>query len=384
MWTKPWSMKEGFAIGGGLLAIGLLLQLTLGAIWWYAFAWPVNLIVLTAFLLFIVVATFLRNNNYPFHFLTTHRAAVPALVYAAALTIIMGLTRQSEGGSWFHDMLAFWPFALIYVYIAFLLALISFRRLSHMLRHDKRHHKGTHRNWLRDISFLLNHVGLFLVLVCASLGSPDIQRLRMVATIGQPESRAFNEEQLVKSIPMTIELKRFILETYDDGSPRRFASEIEVLVDKKKRVMATVDVNHPAKIQGWKIYQYGYDTSKGADSQISILELIHDPWLPYVYTGIYMMLAGAILLFLQRSYSSRGLTEEEYRKRLKAKDARKAEKAKKQKEFFSTDKTEHHKHHSHHSGSSEHSGHSGSSDHSGHSGHSDSDDPLPPHFHVEH
>jgi hypothetical protein len=36
----------------------------------------------------------------------------------------------------------------------------------------------------------------------------------------------------------------------------------------------------------------------GAQSQISILELVSDPWLPFVYTGIYMMLAGAMCMFI--------------------------------------------------------------------------------------
>ena len=57
-----------------------------------------------------------------------------------------------------------------------------------------------------------------------------------------------------------------------------------------------MDVNKPYEVDGWKIYQYGYDTQMGAQSQISILELVRDPWLPLVYAGIYMMLAGAVLL----------------------------------------------------------------------------------------
>lgn len=362
-------MKEGFAIGGGLLVAGLILQLTVGAIQWYTFAWPVNIFVLASFLLSIVITAFLRNDNYSLHFLTTHRAAVPALVYAAALTIIMGLTRQTEGGHWLHDMLTFWPFVLIYLYIAFLLGLITLRRLGHMVLHNKRHHKGTRRNWLRDISFLLNHTGLFIVLVCATLGSPDMQTLRMVTTIGQPESRAVNDERQVIELPLTIELKRFIMETYEDGSPRRFASEIEVLTTNEKHYTATVDVNHPVEIHGWKIYQYGYDTSQGARSQISILELVHDPWLPYVYTGVYMMLAGALMLFLTRSYSARGLSEEEIRKVRETKKAKKAERKRKEREFFSTGTGHHHSHHSSHSDNTPPS---------------DSDDSLPPHFHVEH
>jgi hypothetical protein len=37
----------------------------------------------------------------------------------------------------------------------------------------------------------------------------------------------------------------------------------------------------------------------GPMSQTSILELVSDPWLPLVYTGIYMMLAGAVCMFLK-------------------------------------------------------------------------------------
>ena len=105
---------------------------------------------------------------------------------------------------------------------------------------------------------------------------------------------------------MTIELKRFIMETYDDGSPtnghspapRRFASDIQILTKSGKNILTTVDVNKPVEVEGWKIYQYGYDTRMGAQSSTSILELVSDPWLPAVYTGIYMMLAGAVCMFV--------------------------------------------------------------------------------------
>ena len=99
-------------------------------------------------------------------------------------------------------------------------------------------------------------------------------------------------------MPLAIELKKFIMETYDDGSPKRFASEIQILTQSGKNIETTVDVNKPYEVDGWKIYQYGYDTQMGAQSQISILELVSDPWLPLVYTGIYMMLAGAVCMFV--------------------------------------------------------------------------------------
>ena len=57
-------------------------------------------------------------------------------------------------------------------------------------------------------------------------------------------------------------------------------------------------MNKPLSIAGWKIYQLSYDETKGKWSRMSVFELVRDPWLPIVYTGILMMIAGAIGLFL--------------------------------------------------------------------------------------
>ena len=53
MWVRPWNMKEGFLVGGGLLVVGLLLQIALGPIEWRLLAWPVNLILLILLLGFV-------------------------------------------------------------------------------------------------------------------------------------------------------------------------------------------------------------------------------------------------------------------------------------------------------------------------------------------
>ena len=290
MWAKPWTMKEGFLIGGCLVFAGLMLQLSIGPVVWKAFGWPVNGIVLAGFLAMIALMFLLRKKVYAFQFVGTSQAAIPAMVYAVLLTIVMGLTLQEDGGTWLNDMLSFWPFVLTYVYIALILGIIILRRLLHF--------RFSVSNLKRDVPFLLNHLGLFVALTTATLGNADMQRVKMITTIGEPEWRALTQETTVKEMPLCIELKKFIMETYDDGSPRRFASEIQILTKSGMNIETTVDVNKPYEVDGWKIYQYGYDTQMGADSQISILELVSDPWLPFVYAGIYMMLAGAVCMFI--------------------------------------------------------------------------------------
>ena len=115
MWTKPYGMKEGFLVGGGLIIAGLMLELSVGPVMWDAFRWPVNGIVLAAFLGIIAIIYLLRKKMYGLQFIGTYKAAIPALVYAVVMTIIMGLTRQTVDGRWLNNMLSFWPFVLIYV-----------------------------------------------------------------------------------------------------------------------------------------------------------------------------------------------------------------------------------------------------------------------------
>jgi len=288
MWNKPWRIKEGFVIGTGLIVTGLVLQFSVGPIDWSLFAWPANIIVLSVFLLLSAIIYAFRSKAYGFRFLATYMCAVPALVMTSALTIIMGLTAQVSENSQPADflgitkMLSFWPFVLLYLWIAFILAQVSLIQMLHF-------------KW-RRLPSLVSHIGLLITLLTATLGSADMQRLQMYTVLDQTEWRGIGERNVVTELPIAITLKQFIMETYDDGSPKRFASDIMVYTKNGESLRTVVDVNKPAEINGWKIYQYGYDTSMGAESKLSILELVRDPWLPYVYAGIYLMIAGAVLL----------------------------------------------------------------------------------------
>ena len=83
-----------------------------------------------------------------------------------------------------------------------------------------------------------------------------------------------------------------------EREPQRFASKVKVYTQEGTITEDTIEVNRPMEIEGWKIYQLSYDESKGGWSDISIFELVRDPWLPVVYTGIVMMMLGAVCLFV--------------------------------------------------------------------------------------
>ena len=86
------------------------------------------------------------------------------------------------------------------------------------------------------------------------------------------------------------------MEEYPDHTPKRFASDVSVYTKDGKSLAGTVEVNKPLKVNGWKIYQYGYDVMRGPESSYSVFQLVRDPWIAWVYLGIFMMLAGALCL----------------------------------------------------------------------------------------
>lgn len=78
---------------------------------------------------------------------------------------------------------------------------------------------------------------------------------------------------------------------------KKFSSDIDILTQEGNRLSAVLEVNKPFNYQGWEIYQLSYDDKMGKWSNLSVIELVKDPWLPYIYIGIFMMIAGAIYMF---------------------------------------------------------------------------------------
>jgi hypothetical protein len=78
---------------------------------------------------------------------------------------------------------------------------------------------------------------------------------------------------------------------------KNFSSDIDILTRDGERISTVLEVNKAFKYDGWKIHQLSYDDKMGKWSNLSVLELVRDPWLPLIYLGIFMMIAGAIYMF---------------------------------------------------------------------------------------
>ncbi len=283
--SKPWTIRQGFAIGGAVVLAGLVLQLAAGSVPWHLMAFPVNIIALALLLCAVALMYILRRKVYLFGWMMHYGAAVPALVYALGLTLLMGFTAQgADGPPVIGQMLCFWPFVLSWCWMLLIAALATLDRIVHFK--------------VGNIPFILNHLGVVVAVAAAALGNADRQDLRIISYRNIPEWRAVRGDGRMQEIDIAIELHKFIMETYPDGSPRRFASNVTVHRQSGASISGTVEVNHPMKVSGWKIYQYGYDERLGAESRYSTFQVVRDPWLGAVYAGIFMMLSGALCLML--------------------------------------------------------------------------------------
>lgn len=282
-------MTEGVLVCCGWVAVGMLLQWLVGPVHWDSMVWPVNILVLAVLLLCIVVMHLLRDRFRLFRWMSTLQAAVPAIATCALLTILMGVTRQVPSGHvpadpfGITDMLSFWPFVLSFSWLTVLLGMVCMTRLS--------------RPTWRSVPFLLNHFGILMALVAGTLGHADMKQLRMIVQEGKTEFRAIDARHSVHELPIAIELHDFSIEEYPEYS---YMSDVTVFTKSGLAVRDTIRVNKPLSVRGWKIYQYSYDEAMGDQSEYSVFELVRDPWLPFVYAGIFMMLAGAVCQWLRK------------------------------------------------------------------------------------
>lgn len=269
------------------------------------------------------------------------------------------------------------------------------------------------KSWVyqrKNITFILNHFGLWLILFAGVLGQGDIVKLKMTLQADLPEWRGVDDKGNVVELPLALELKKFKMDIYPNklyvinekgeslpkkkpesflldkvhskhlfgnwevtlleyienavpGSEKQYvknpmwgstnAAKVSIkdlntgkttvewlscgnfqlppkavsLSKKRTLVMAppeakkfesellvyekgsnkidkqSIYVNQPLSVGGWKIYQTSYDENLGRWSDISVVELVNDPWLPLVYLGIFILMIGTLSFLIKNSKS---------------------------------------------------------------------------------
>ncbi|GAB7088336.1 cytochrome c biogenesis protein ResB [Marinifilum fragile] len=353
-----------------------------------------NLILGAVFLTFLLVFYRLIRKSNLYYFLSGVPASVGAIAVLTLLVIIMGITPQVSMQEEnlitklsLNQLTTSWPFLFINLYLLVVLALVIVRK-SFPFR-------------LKNWGFVCSHLGLWITIFAAGLGSGDLMRLKMDLYTNKTEWKAYDNNGNYYELPLAIKLNDFLIEEfnpklavvenesgklyeatkpsmimiedelecalhdwnikiddflassgrvgekyhqmYDFGAapaakvsvavnssdtlsgwiscgsfnrpheslklddkysllmtvpePKKFSSKVTIFTPDGQKEEQFLEVNKPQSVNGWKIYQLSYDEKMGKYSNLSVVEVVKDPWQVYVYIGIFMMMIGSIYMF---------------------------------------------------------------------------------------
>lgn len=209
MWQFPWQYKESIAFVGGIVVVGLILQIILGKFNFFLFSFPVNVILGAIVILFLLLFSSVRRSAF-YQWFSGISLSVTLIGSLLILGIVMGLTPQLTKVSpldrdvytilGFRQVTSSWPFVLVYFITLLSLGALILRRLLAF-------------KW-QDYAFYLNHIGLWILLFAAGLGTADIKRYVMHVREGEVEWRVYSENDDVLELPIAIQLNDFDMEEY--------------------------------------------------------------------------------------------------------------------------------------------------------------------------
>ncbi|MBK5720372.1 cytochrome c biogenesis protein ResB [Dysgonomonas sp. Marseille-P4677] len=263
MWQFPWQYKESIAFVGGITIIGIILQLIIGKFDFYLLSAPVNIIIGTGIILLLLLLSLKRKSVF-YQWLSGIPFSVTLIVALLIMSMIMGLIPQvvrldphdNSFSSIFgiKQITTFWPFILVYIATLLSLGALIIRRLIAFKK--------------QDYAFYLNHIGLWILLFAAGLGSADIKRFVMHVNEGEVEWRVYSDSQDIIDLPIAIQLNDFYMEEY---SPKL------TIIDRntgesqptKKAEYFSIDNKRPkGQIADWDITlkEYIHEAIRNSDS----------------------------------------------------------------------------------------------------------------------
>ncbi len=356
-----------------------------------ALRYPNNLIFILILVFAILSAKLFLKDTKLINYFSSIPAAIGSIVPFTILVLFMGFIPQNNESQniiinylSLDNIINSQLYFVLSLYLVLVLSFTIVKRIKPLT--------------IKNVSFLLNHFGLWLVIVSASMGSADIIRLKMFCKYDTPCWQGVDDKGNYYEMPFALELKKFIIDEwnpqiviynskkdetilskknddlssgkiisiknykikidtfytksiysngkfhpiYSEGAvfsahitllnnpkingwisspshiyspillsidstyyvamtnpaPKKYHSELKLYTPDQKNKKIQIEVNKPYKHNEWEMYQISYDSSKGQWSEYSVIEVIKDPWLPVVFTGIFMLIAGSVLLFI--------------------------------------------------------------------------------------
>ena len=268
---KRFSHLVGICMVGVVVALSFIVEVCFGSFPVGIFRFPLNVLVLALWMLLLTMMYRGRVHNACARFMLSREATWLSLALIAVIGITLGLQRTPSSTAW--------------PTVCSLLFVLS--HLQCVIMCGWRNKRGI--RW----RFCLTHIGLFLALGAGFWGAPDREQLRAPVQ-RYPSNEAYTMEGEERHLSYTLELKDYCIEKAENGTPTHY--EAQVMVDG---TLTTLKVNHPyARTISEKIYLVSFPTSPYGE-RYAIVEIVSEPWQWLSAMGIIMLIAGAMLLFIQ-------------------------------------------------------------------------------------
>lgn len=245
LWQNPWGYAESFLIAFGLLFIGFLLEFTIQSTSGASIRYPLNLILGAVFLILLLSFYRLIRKSSLYLFLSGIPASVGAISVLTLLVIVMGVTPQVPlkennliSQLSLNQLTTSWPFLFINFYLLIILALVIIRKSFPFKI----------KNW----GFVCSHLGLWITIFAAGLGSGDLMRLKMDLRENKTEWKAYDDKGNFYELPLAIKLNDFEIEEFN---PKLAVIENSTgkLYEKNKPSLIMIEQNLECKLHDWNI-----------------------------------------------------------------------------------------------------------------------------------
>ena len=264
---------------GAVVALSFLVEMCWGSFPVGLFRFPLNILVLALWMVLLTMMYRGRANNACARFMLSREATWLSLGMVVAIGITLGLQLKPSSTAW--PVVA----SLLFVQSHLLFVILRGWRNKRGIR------------W----RFCMTHIGLLLALGAGFWGAADREQWRMPVH-NFPSNEAFTMQGEPRRLPYTLELKDFTIEQAENGTPTHY--EAQIMVDDER---VTLRVNHPyARTLSEKIYLVSFSTSPQGE-RYAIVEIVSEPWQWLSAMGIIMLIAGAMLLFIQGPRKGRPL-----------------------------------------------------------------------------
>lgn len=293
MENKRTFLKSNIFICIILVVFGLILEYFVTDINTSLFRYPLNIICLLLFIVFILSCHVGYGKTKLLNRLKSRDMALAIIMIFVYILILLGIIPQDrflqtvEDNTIIRDLGFFtitksYPFLFIYLFLLFALGLTIVSQIK--------------RTSVKGILLSTSHIGLWIVLAAGFFGAPDFQEYRINAVKGQESTMATNKDSKLFPLPFSIQLNEFVVEYYENNTPKYFSSKVSVIVADSVIIQETIEVNEPLKFGYYYIYQSGYDTTPQSKEMVSMFKIVYDPWLRLIYIGIAMLLLSAMMM----------------------------------------------------------------------------------------